>query len=50
MDSLALLEFVAGLEDEFQFRIEPDRFNIEFLRDLQALSEYVAERTRKGLQ
>jgi len=43
LDSLAMIEFVAGLEEEFHFEIEPDRFNIEFLGDLQALSEYVAE-------
>jgi acyl carrier protein len=44
LDSLAMIEFVAGLEEEFHFEIEPDRFNIEFLGNLQALSEYVAER------
>ena len=46
LDSLALLEFVAGLEKEFHLQIEPDRLGIEFLGDLRALTEYFAERLR----
>lgn len=46
LDSLALLEFVAGLEKEFHVAIEPDQLSIEFLGDLRAMTEYFAERLR----
>jgi len=42
LDSLAILQFVAGLEQEFGREIDPDRLNIEFLSDLNALAEYFA--------
>ena len=48
LDLLAILEFVVGLEEEFSIPIEPDRLNIEFLSDLEALAEYFAERLRAG--
>jgi acyl carrier protein len=48
MDSLAVLEFVAGLEDEFKLQIDPDMFSIEFFSDLHALSGYIAERIQQG--
>ena len=48
LDLLAILEFVVGLEEEFSIPIEPDRLNIEFLSDLEALTEYFAERLRAG--
>ena len=48
LDSLAILEFVVGLEEEFSVPIEPDRLNIEFISDLEALAEYFAERLRIG--
>jgi acyl carrier protein len=50
LDSLALIDFVAGLEEEFHFQIEPDRFNIKFLSDLQALSDYIAECISKDIK
>jgi acyl carrier protein len=43
LDSLAVLEFVTGLEEEFQFRIEPERFKMEFLSNLKELTDYIAE-------
>jgi acyl carrier protein len=46
LDSLTLLEFVAGLEDEFRVEIEPDRLSLAFLGDMRALTEYFAERMR----
>ena len=48
LDSLAILEFVVCLEEEFSVPIEPDRLNIEFLSDLDLLVEYFAERLRIG--
>jgi acyl carrier protein len=45
LDSLSLLEFIAGLEAEFQFKMEPEKFTLEFLSDLNALSDYIAEQT-----
>jgi acyl carrier protein len=44
LDSLAMLGFVAGLEEEFHVQIEPDRLTIEFLGDLEAMTTYFAER------
>lgn len=46
LDSLSILEFVAGLEHEFQIAFEPERLNMEFLGDLTALTDYVCERLR----
>ncbi len=45
LDSLAMLSFVAGLEEEFATEIEADRLNIGFLGDLEALVDYFAQRT-----
>ena len=50
LDSLALVTFVADLEEEFQFQIEPEKLSIEFLSDLKALSEYFTENTGKDLR
>ena len=44
LDSLAMLEFVAGLEQEFALEIEPERLTREFLGDLDALVDYLAAR------
>jgi acyl carrier protein len=44
LDSLAMLNFVAELEEEFGFEIEADRLNIGFHGDLDALAEYFGER------
>ena len=50
LDSLAILEFVAGLEEEFNMEIEMERLNTEFLGDLEALVAYFAERLGTGHQ
>jgi acyl carrier protein len=47
LDSLSILEFIAELEVEFEFKIEAEKFTLEFLSDLNALSEYISERTGK---
>jgi len=43
-DSLAILEFVAGLEKEFGIEIENERLTMDFLGNLDALVGYLAER------
>ena len=48
LDSLSLLEFVAGLEKEFSCQIEPDCLNLAFLGDLELLTEYFSNALCKG--
>ena len=50
LDSLAILEFIAGLEEEFNIQIDIERLNIEFLSDLKALTAYLAECLNAGPQ
>ena len=45
LDSLAALEFVAALEKEFRVTFGPDGLNLETLRDLPRLAEYIATQT-----
>jgi acyl carrier protein len=45
--SLAVLEFVAGLEQEFGMVMEPEVFRIDFLSDLDALTGYFCDRLEK---
>jgi acyl carrier protein len=42
LDSLAMLEFVTGLEQEFDVEIEPECLTTSFLGDLDALVDYFA--------
>ena len=44
MDSLATIEFVAALEKEFGFTIEPEMLRLDFIRDLPQLAAYVEGR------
>ncbi len=41
LDSLAVLEFTAGLEKEFGIRIEDEKLELSLLRDLPALADYI---------
>jgi acyl carrier protein len=41
LDSLAVLEFVAALEKEFNVTLAEDRVDLNLLRDLPALAEYI---------
>lgn len=50
LDSLAILEFVAGLEEEFNMEIEIERLNTEFLGDLKTLTAYFTERLQSNHQ
>jgi acyl carrier protein len=47
MDSLATLEFVAGLESELGVTIEPDRLSLDLLGDVRALTAYFGRRLRE---
>lgn len=52
LDSIAVLEFVAALEKEFGIEIEPEFLEIDFLRDLPRLANYIEDLTgqRSGPQ
>ena len=41
MDSMATLEFVAALEKEFGFRMEPEALRLDLIRDLPRLAAYI---------
>ncbi|MCP5113334.1 MAG: hypothetical protein GY953_21080 [bacterium] len=43
LDSLGLLEFAKGLEDEFAIRFEPERMTRDFFIDLPGLLAYLEE-------
>lgn len=43
MDSIALIEFVIGIEHEFGIVIEPDSLNIETLRDIDTLTAHIVD-------
>jgi acyl carrier protein len=44
LDSIALLEFTVGLEQEFAIRFEQDRLDRSFLVDLAGLVKYLDAR------
>lgn len=44
VDSVALLELVVGLEEEFGIVVEDDDFDIANFTSVQALAEFVAKR------
>ena len=44
LDSLAVLEFLTALEKEFHITIDPERMNLETLRDLPTLAGYIMAR------
>jgi acyl carrier protein len=45
LDSMAILEFIAGLEREFGIAIEPEQMEFAMLKDLPKLAGYIARRT-----
>jgi acyl carrier protein len=45
LDSVAVLDFVAALEKEFDITFEPEMLTMELVRDLNELTSYVEERT-----
>lgn len=46
-DSIALLEFVVGLEQEFSIQFDQDQFTRDFVLDLPALVQRI-EKLREG--
>ena len=40
-DSLATIEFVIGLEREFEITIEPEYIDVDIINDLDRLSVYI---------
>jgi len=47
MDSLAVLEFVTALEQEFGVTIDPEMLRLDFVRDLRQLASYIEQRTAR---
>jgi len=47
LDSVAVLEFVAALEKEFEITLEPEMLTIEVVGDLKQLAAYIDERAAK---
>lgn len=47
-DSMASLQWVAALEQEFQLRVPPDKLRLEFLADVAALAAFVSQACRPG--
>ena len=45
LDSIAVLEFVAAVENEFGITIEPEFLEFDFVTDLPRLVAYIQERT-----
>jgi acyl carrier protein len=41
MDSLGVLEFVSGLEEEFEITIEPEKLELRTLGNLTLLTAYI---------
>ena len=48
MDSMAILEFVAGLENEFQFIFPPERLESDLLTDIPELVSYISDHLAKN--
>lgn len=48
LDSVAVLEFVAALEKEFEITLEPEMLTIEVVGDLKQLAAYIDERSARG--
>lgn len=49
LDSLALVQLVFAIEQEFAIEIPPDQLEVDRFRTLERLAELVAERRSAGL-
>jgi acyl carrier protein len=49
LDSIAVLEFVTAVEKEFGIKMEPEKLDFDFLRDLSVLASYIEQRVEAGL-
>ena len=41
LDSVAVIEFILGIEKEFRINIDPETISIDLLKDLSRLSDYI---------
>jgi acyl carrier protein len=48
VDSVATLELIVALEEEFQIVIDEGEINRELLTNLTSISDYICDRTRTG--
>ncbi|MFC1850226.1 acyl carrier protein [candidate division CSSED10-310 bacterium] len=48
LDSLAILEFVLGLEQEFNFTFETQYIDLEIIRNLDRLAACIADQIKKS--
>jgi acyl carrier protein len=49
LDSVAVIEFITALEQEFGITFEPEVLTIELVRSIQDLAAYIDERKMRGL-
>jgi acyl carrier protein len=49
LDSVAVIEFITALEQEFGITFEPEMLTIELVRSIQDLAAYIDERKMRGL-
>jgi acyl carrier protein len=47
LDSLAVLQFITGLEKEFGFVIDPEMLQLDVVRDLPRLASHIEERAAR---
>ncbi|HWP92255.1 MAG TPA: acyl carrier protein [Thermodesulfobacteriota bacterium] len=48
VDSVATLELIVALEEEFEIGIDESEINRELLTNLTSISDYISERIRTG--
>jgi len=48
LDSVAVLEFIAALEKEFNLTLEPEMLTFDVVRDLEQLAAYIDERSAQS--
>ncbi len=48
VDSVATLELIVALEEEFQIGIDESEINRELLTNLTSISDYISDRIRTG--
>ncbi len=44
LDSASLVELVVAIEEEFQIMIDEEDINVDLLRDINSLSDYVCKK------
>lgn len=49
LDSIAIVELIALVEDEFGFEFDEDHLNLEAFHDVQTLADFIAEQTNEAV-